>query len=98
MKLRTLLLALCMLAGWSTLYAQQNPFIGNWKMNPETAVEAKKLAVDVKRNINGIRGTQIVMCPPFIYLPLLSGLTSTKILIGSQDAVCALEEGMHQPL
>jgi triosephosphate isomerase len=60
--------------------------VGNWKMNPVTVEEAKKIAGDVKRNIKKIRKTQVVLCPPYVYLSPLSGTPSTTLFLGSQDA------------
>lgn len=49
--------------------------VANWKMNPETLVEAKELfdfvsSVDSKH--------QIIVCPPFVYLESLLELLKTK--------------------
>lgn len=43
--------------------------IGNWKMNPESLKEAQKLFNSIKSN----KETEVVVCPPFIYLSLLKG-------------------------
>jgi triosephosphate isomerase len=56
--------------------------IGNWKMNPSSLAEAKKIAGDVKRGIRNIKKTQVVLCPPFVYLHPLSG---GSILLGGQN-------------
>jgi len=56
----------------------------NWKMNPETAKDAKALFEAVKRGVKGVE-SEVVVCPPFIYLPLLKGLQ-----IGAQN--CFYEE------
>ena len=47
--------------------------VANWKMNPQTAKEAKKLFDAVKKGAKN-KNTDIVICPPFVYLPLLKGL------------------------
>ncbi len=63
--------------------------VANWKMNPASQKEAKKLFDSVKRGITrnlipfrqGLRTdkarshAEVVICPPFIYLPTLKGLT-----------------------
>lgn len=46
--------------------------IANWKLNPLTFKEAKQLFDAVKK---GAKKGQVVICPPFMYLPLLKGLT-----------------------
>jgi triosephosphate isomerase len=59
--------------------------IGNWKCNPTSSKEAEKLFESLAKNIPNIQGTQTVICPPFVYLPLASGL-----VLGAQD--CFWEE------
>ena len=50
-----------------------NLIAGNWKMNPASKQEAEELFNKIK---NGIEGTtaEVVICAPFVYLPLLKGL------------------------
>ena len=59
--------------------------IGNWKMNPRTLKEAEKLFSSVGKEIASIRKTEIVICPPFLYLEKLKKI-SRKINLGAQDA------------
>src|SRR3989339_216348 len=59
--------------------------IGNWKMNPLTLKEAEKLFGAVAKNISRIKNTEIVVCPPFLYLEKLRKF-SRKIKLGAQDA------------
>jgi triosephosphate isomerase (TIM) len=63
--------------------------IGNWKMNPRSLKEAEKLFGEVARNISGIKKTaiktEVVICPPFLYLEKLKKI-SRKIILGAQDA------------
>lgn len=49
--------------------------IANWKMNPSTEKEARELFETVKRGVKGVKNAEVVICPPFVYLPLFSGLT-----------------------
>jgi triosephosphate isomerase len=42
--------------------------VGNWKCNPTTLVEAKRLFNLVKIGVKKIRNTEVVICPPFPYL------------------------------
>lgn len=65
---------------------QKKLIVGNWKMNPQSFAEAKKLAGDVKKGVLGIKKTEVVLCSPYVYLPLLSTFRSQTVLIGSQDA------------
>ena len=54
-------------------------------MNPLTLKEAEKLFNDVAKGISGIKKTDVVICPPFLYLEKLKKL-SKKISLGAQDA------------
>ncbi len=46
--------------------------IGNWKMNPPTLKEAKKLLTDTKKGAAGVRGVQVVVAPPAVFLRSLA--------------------------
>lgn len=52
----------------------------NWKMNPKTVKEAKILFQKVSKIKS--RKTDIVIAPPFVYIPFLK---SKNVKIGSQD-------------
>jgi len=67
--------------------------IGNWKMNPRTLKEAEKLFSDVAKNISTVKKTEVVICPPFLYLKELKKI-SRKINLGAQDAFWG-ETGPH---
>ena len=54
-------------------------------MNPLTFKEAEKLFANVAKEVSEIKKTEIVVCPPFIYLEKLKKL-SRKISLGAQDA------------
>lgn len=49
--------------------------VANWKMNPKNLLMAKKLFYSLKREIKKIvkilKKIEIVICPPFLYLPFL---------------------------
>jgi len=58
--------------------------VANWKMNPQTLEESKRLFNSVRNGIKGIKNTEIVICPPFIYLlNLKSKILNLKL--GAQD-------------
>ena len=57
--------------------------VANWKMNPQTLTEARKLFNSVKKRIDGAKKSEVVICAPFVFLPVLK----TK---GAQD--CFWEE------
>jgi len=59
--------------------------VANWKMNPVTMKKAEELFNSVKHGVKDIENAETVICPPFIYLPLLKGL-----ILGAQD--CYWEE------
>ena len=45
--------------------------VANWKMNPDSLAEAEKLFNSVGRGIKKIKKIEVVICPPFVYLPIL---------------------------
>jgi len=54
--------------------------IANWKMNPATSPDAKRLCGKVIGEIKNIKNVDVVFAPPFVFLPLLKGFK-----IGAQD-------------
>lgn len=60
--------------------------VGNWKMNPQSLEEAKKLAISVKRIMRGVKNTKVVLCPPFIYISPISNLVGGSLALGAQNA------------
>ena len=60
--------------------------VGNWKMNPATPDEAKKIFSSIKRKTLNLKRTKVVICPPSLYLSALNGLTRPKTVdLGVQD-------------
>jgi triosephosphate isomerase len=57
----------------------------NWKMNPATENEAVKLFTAVAKLLPRLKNTEVVICPPDIYLDSLKKI-SKKVILGSQDA------------
>jgi triosephosphate isomerase len=53
--------------------------VGNWKMNIMNVADAKKLVSGVKRKTAKIRKTEVVFCPPFVYLADLKNLVGKNI-------------------
>lgn len=45
----------------------------NWKLNPITKEEAKNIFDGIKKGVKGAKA-EVVVCPPFVFLPLLKGL------------------------
>ncbi len=64
--------------------------VGNWKMNPVSLREAVKIFSNIKKTANRL-DTEIVICPPFIYL---NDLTQGRLKLGAQD-VSAENKGSH---
>ncbi len=63
--------------------------VANWKCNPTTQQEAKRLFNLVKRGIKSIKNTEVVICPPFLYISNLKSQIS-NLKLGAQD--CFWEE------
>ncbi len=58
--------------------------VANWKMNPTTLVEAKRLFDSVKKGIKKIKKVEVVVCPPLIYLSELRTQDS-NFKVGAQN-------------
>lgn len=59
--------------------------IGNWKMNPASLKDAEKLFSSVAKAVSYVKKTEIVACPPFLYLEKLSKIRTKKIKLGAQN-------------
>jgi triosephosphate isomerase len=59
---------------------------GNWKMNT-TAQTARDLAEGIKAaGLDATMGVEQVLCPPFVYLPLVAEIVrGTSLNVGAQD-------------
>ncbi|MFA6269697.1 MAG: triose-phosphate isomerase [Candidatus Paceibacterota bacterium] len=65
---------------------KRNLIVANWKMNPSTFLEAKKVFDSVRLGAKGIKNTDIVICPPFPYIYPFVKLNSPKnIFFGAQN-------------
>ena len=63
--------------------------IANWKMNPMTLKEAGKLFAGTVKLLSGIRKTQVVVCPPFIYLEKLKKISAEIMEIFRNNGITA---------
>jgi len=54
--------------------------VANWKCNPKSLAEAKRLFNSIKKGVQKNKKADIVICPSFVYLSLLKGL-----VIGAQN-------------
>jgi len=61
--------------------------VANWKMNPESLEEAKKIASEIKDASRSFGKTKLIICPPFVFLNEIQDIfsRSKKIVIGAQD-------------
>ena len=58
---------------------------GNWKMNKTTA-EARDLVQQLIPLLDGVKGVDVVLCPPFTALAAVSeAITGTQIDLGAQN-------------
>jgi len=58
--------------------------VANWKCNPTTEEEAKNIFEGTKNSVTEAT-SEVVVCPPFVFLPILKGL-----VLGAQN--CFYEE------
>lgn len=68
--------------------------VANWKMNPQAPDEAKRIFNYIKISV---KDSEVIICPPFVYLPVLNSLISARkknggggIKLGAQN--CFWEE------
>ena len=61
--------------------------IANWKMNPATPQHALRLAREVGHGVKSIKNVDVVLAPPFVFLPLFSNFkfSTSNIKFGAQD-------------
>jgi len=58
--------------------------IANWKMNPQDPILAARLGDALESGLKKIGNVEVVICPPFIYIPLLKFLLDS-FKLGAQD-------------
>ena len=64
---------------------KQPLIIGNWKLNPGTTLEAKGLCSEIKKKLPKAKQAEVVIAPPFLFIPELSKILNDKLLLGAQD-------------
>src|SRR3990167_7722244 len=69
--------------------------IGNWKMNPLSLKEAEKLFSSIAKSVSRIQKTEVVICPPFIYLNQLSKIKAS-LSAGLTPILCVGEDVRDQ--
>ena len=60
--------------------------IANWKCNPESLAQAKKLFNSVKKGVKDLKNLEIVICPPFTYLSSFKFPSFAKASEDKQDS------------
>lgn len=64
---------------------RQTLVVGNWKLNGSLD-SIKQLVAGITAGAGDTGDTQIAVCPPFVYIPLVSNLLAdSKVAVGSQD-------------
>lgn len=59
--------------------------IANWKMNPQSVEEARRLVSSVEHRMHIIStNTEVVVCPPFVYLPAFTHYIH-RLKLGAQN-------------
>ncbi len=69
--------------------------VANWKMNPASLDEAKRLATAYKKAMAGARNIELIVCPPFPYLEVIKSLSGQVIKTGAQDCFWQAEGGAY---
>lgn len=65
---------------------KKNLVVANWKMNPESAVEAKSIFSSIKKLVSKLKGSDVVVCPPFVFLDLfLKSKNPKNLFLGGQN-------------
>ena len=62
--------------------------IGNWKMNPVTPTEAKKIFGSILKKATKMRRTEVVIAPSFVHISLLQS-KSKRLTLGAQNGFSA---------
>jgi len=69
--------------------------IGNWKMNPATTEEAKKIVKEARATASSLKQTTVVVCPPFVYIPACSSKSKLDNFYMGAQSVSRDEAGSH---
>jgi triosephosphate isomerase len=61
--------------------------VGNWKMYPQSFVEAKQIVGALKKTMQKSGKVKVVVCPPALFVaPILALLGKSTIAVGAQNA------------
>ena len=65
---------------------RKNIVVANWKMNPKTFDEAKIIFNKTRNSSKILKNTDVVVCPPFVYLQSLAkSKLSKNLFLGTQN-------------
>lgn len=60
--------------------------VANWKCNPSSLKKAVRIFNEIKRKVHKIKNIDLIVCPPFVFLPLLNQKAKkSKIILGAQN-------------
>ena len=59
--------------------------VANWKMNPKTPDEARKIFSMTLRSARACSLVRTIVCPPFVYLPFFASRMKSVVALGVQD-------------
>jgi triosephosphate isomerase (TIM) len=59
--------------------------VANWKMNPQSYREAEVIFKGIASASKNSKSTEIVVCPPYPFIPIAKKLKSRKIIVGAQN-------------
>ena len=69
--------------------------VGNWKMNPSTLDDAKRIIKKTRRVAGNLKNTEVVACPQFVFIPVaISKRDPNTLKIGAQT-VSSEDGGAH---
>jgi triosephosphate isomerase len=57
--------------------------VANWKCNPLTLKEGEELVEELEKGIDGFNSAEVVICPPFVFLPFL--IQRSDLSFGAQN-------------
>ncbi|MES2215706.1 MAG: triose-phosphate isomerase [Patescibacteria group bacterium] len=69
--------------------------VGNWKMNPPTLAEAKRIARVTRRVAAELKHTDVVACPPYVYIPAMISKKHPELMRVGAQTVSVHEAGAH---
>jgi len=70
--------------------------VGNWKMNPGSVAEAKKLVSRIKKASAKLSNTEVVICPPLPFIvPCTRRRKPVGMFMGAQTVSWETESGPH---